>query len=85
LMDVTVTLTAELGRTTLTLGEVLRLGSGVVVPLDRLVPTPREPLGRLLARPGKRPSIGCHTEHMHSSRCVLPADRNEVSREPWQQ
>lgn len=52
LMDVTVTLTAELGRTTLTLGEVLRLGSGAVVPLDRLVAEPVEITARgvLLAR-----------------------------------
>jgi flagellar motor switch protein FliN/FliY len=52
LLDVTVTLTAELGRTTLTLGEVLRLGSGAVVPLDRLVAEPVEITARgvLLAR-----------------------------------
>jgi flagellar motor switch protein FliN/FliY len=52
LMDVTVTLTAELGRTTITLGEVLQLGSGAVVPLDRLVAEPVEITARgvLLAR-----------------------------------
>ena len=52
LMDVTVTLTAELGRTTITLGEVLRLGSGSVVALDRLVAEPVEITARgvLLAR-----------------------------------
>jgi flagellar motor switch protein FliN/FliY len=52
LMDVTVTLTAELGRTTITLGEVLRLGSGSVVPLDRLVVEPVDITARgvLLAR-----------------------------------
>jgi flagellar motor switch protein FliN/FliY len=52
LMDVTVTLTAELGRTTITLGEVLQLGSGSVVPLDRLVAEPVEITARgvLLAR-----------------------------------
>ncbi len=52
LMDVTVTLTAELGRATLTLGEVLRLGSGSVVPLDRLASEPVEITARgvLLAR-----------------------------------
>jgi flagellar motor switch protein FliN len=52
LMDVTVTLTAELGRTTLTLGDVLRLGSGSVVPLDRLISEPVEISARgvLLAR-----------------------------------
>jgi flagellar motor switch protein FliN len=52
LMDVTVTLTAELGRTTVTLGEVLRLGNGSVVPLDRLIAEPVEITARgvLLAR-----------------------------------
>jgi flagellar motor switch protein FliN/FliY len=52
LMDVTVTLTAELGRTTITLGEVMRLGSGSVVPLDRLLAEPVEITARgvLLAR-----------------------------------
>jgi flagellar motor switch protein FliN/FliY len=52
LMDVTVTLTAELGRTTITLGEVMRLGSGSVVPLDRLISEPVEITARgvLLAR-----------------------------------
>lgn len=52
LLDVPVTLTAELGRTTLTLGEVLRLGSGSVVSLDRSITEPVELTARgvLLAR-----------------------------------
>ncbi len=52
LLDVTVTLTAELGRTTITLAEVLRLGAGSVVPLDRLASEPVEITARgvLLAR-----------------------------------
>jgi flagellar motor switch protein FliN/FliY len=52
LMDVTVTLTAELGRTTVTLGDVLKMGSGSVVALDRLVAEPVEITARgvLLAR-----------------------------------
>jgi flagellar motor switch protein FliN len=52
LMDVTVTLTAELGRTTVTLGDVLKLGGGSVVPLDRLVAEPVDITARgvLLAR-----------------------------------
>jgi flagellar motor switch protein FliN/FliY len=52
LMDVTVTLTAELGRTTVTLGDVLKMGSGSVVPLDRLIAEPVDITARgvLLAR-----------------------------------
>lgn len=38
--DVSVTVTAELGRVTLPLGELLRLGEGAVVELDRYVTQP---------------------------------------------
>jgi flagellar motor switch protein FliN len=37
LLDVTVTMTAELGHTTMPLGDVLKLGVGSVVELDRFV------------------------------------------------
>ena len=40
LLDVTVTITAELGRVTLPIGEVLKLGVGSVLPLDRSVAEP---------------------------------------------
>ena len=40
LLDVTVSLTAELGRATLAVGEVLKLGVGSVVRLDRNVSEP---------------------------------------------
>jgi flagellar motor switch protein FliN/FliY len=52
LFDVTVTMTAELGHTTLPLGEVLKLGVGSVVELDRFVgePVDLSVKGVLLAR-----------------------------------
>jgi flagellar motor switch protein FliN/FliY len=40
LLDVTVRVTAELGRTTVSIGEILRLGVGSVVELDRPVSEP---------------------------------------------
>lgn len=40
LLDVTVSVTAELGQTTLCLGDVLKLGVGSVVELDRFVGEP---------------------------------------------
>jgi flagellar motor switch protein FliN/FliY len=40
LMDVTVKLTAELGRVSMSIGEVLKLGPGSVVGLDRGVAEP---------------------------------------------
>jgi flagellar motor switch protein FliN/FliY len=52
LLDVTVTMTAELGHTTLPLGDVLKLGVGSVVALDRFVGEPVDLAvkGVLLAR-----------------------------------
>ena len=52
LLDVNCTVTAELGRTSLSIGEVLKLGVGAVVELDRLVSQPVDVLvqGVLLAR-----------------------------------
>jgi flagellar motor switch protein FliN/FliY len=51
LMDVTVPITAEIGRTELPLAEVLRLGPGSVVELDKSADEPVEILvnGKLLA------------------------------------
>ena len=40
LLDVSVLITVELGRTTLTINEVLKLGVGSVVELDRLILEP---------------------------------------------
>jgi flagellar motor switch protein FliN len=40
LLDVTVTVTAELGRVTRSIGEILKLGAGAVVELDRQVAEP---------------------------------------------
>jgi flagellar motor switch protein FliN len=40
LLEVTVTVTAELGRTTLPIAEVLKLGSGSVVELKRMLAEP---------------------------------------------
>jgi flagellar motor switch protein FliN len=40
LLDVTVTVTAELGRVTRSIGEILKLGVGAVVELDRPVAEP---------------------------------------------
>lgn len=40
LLDVTVTITAELGRTMMPIGEVLKLGVGSVLALDRSVAEP---------------------------------------------
>lgn len=40
LLDVAVCVTAELGRSTLSIGEVLKLGAGSVVGLDRAVSEP---------------------------------------------
>jgi flagellar motor switch protein FliN len=52
MLDVSVTLTAEFGKAVLPLGEVLKLGVGSVVQLDRLVSEPVEIYvkGVLLAR-----------------------------------
>jgi flagellar motor switch protein FliN/FliY len=52
MLDVSVTLTAEFGKAVLSLGEVLKLGVGSVVQLDRLVSEPVEisVKGVLLAR-----------------------------------
>jgi flagellar motor switch protein FliN/FliY len=52
LMDVTVTLTAELGRIKRSIGSILKLGVGSVVELDRAVSEPVDLLvqGTLLAR-----------------------------------
>jgi flagellar motor switch protein FliN/FliY len=46
LLDVTVALTAELGRATMSIGELLKLNVGSVVELDRLVSEPVELLAR---------------------------------------
>lgn len=40
LMDVTVTLSAELGRITMSIADILKLNTGSVVELDRLVSEP---------------------------------------------
>lgn len=40
LLDVTVCVTAELGRVTLSIGEILKLGPGSVVELDRGISEP---------------------------------------------
>ena len=40
LLDVTLPVSVELGRTSLTVQEVLRLGRGAVIPLDRLAGEP---------------------------------------------
>jgi flagellar motor switch protein FliN/FliY len=52
MLDVSVTLTAEFGKAVLPLGEILKLGVGSVVQLDRLVSEPVEIYvkGVLLAR-----------------------------------
>jgi flagellar motor switch protein FliN/FliY len=52
LLDVNVTVSAELGRTTLLLGDVLKLGVGSVLQLDRPVADPVDLMvqGRRLAR-----------------------------------
>ncbi|SRR5579885_1987287 len=52
LLDVSVTVTAELGRVTLPIAEVLKLGVGSVVELDRPVSEPVDLMvqGVLLAR-----------------------------------
>lgn len=52
LLDVNVLVTVELGRTTLTINEVLKLGVGSVVELDRLVLEPVDLMvqGKRLAR-----------------------------------
>jgi flagellar motor switch protein FliN/FliY len=42
LLDVTVTVTAELGRSTTSIGELLKLSVGSVVELDRLISEPVE-------------------------------------------
>ena len=40
LLDVSVSVTAEIGRTTLSIGDILKLGPGSVVGLDRAVSEP---------------------------------------------
>ena len=40
LLDISVTITVELGRVTLPIGDVLKLGVGSVLPLDRSVSDP---------------------------------------------
>jgi flagellar motor switch protein FliN/FliY len=52
IQDIDVRLTVELGRTQMTLREVLALGEGSVVTLDRLVDEPLDILvnGKLIAR-----------------------------------
>jgi len=42
LLDVTVTVTAELGRKVLTIGDILKLGSGSLVELEREISEPVE-------------------------------------------
>lgn len=42
LLDVSVRVTAELGRTTMSIGEILKLGPGSVIGLDRAVTEPVE-------------------------------------------
>jgi len=51
-MDVSLALSAELGRCSLRLGDLLKLGSGAVVELDRRAGAPIDLLvnGRLIAR-----------------------------------
>jgi flagellar motor switch protein FliN/FliY len=46
LLNVTVTVTAELGRTTVSIGDVLKLGVGSVLELDRAVWEPVELMAR---------------------------------------
>jgi flagellar motor switch protein FliN/FliY len=52
LLDVTCTVTAELGRRKLTIGEVLKLNVGAILELDRAVSEPVDVMvqGTLLAR-----------------------------------
>lgn len=52
LLDVTITVTAELGRVTRSIGDVLKYGQGAVVELDRPVAEPIDLLvqGVLVAR-----------------------------------
>jgi flagellar motor switch protein FliN/FliY len=52
LMNVSLGLSAELGRRTMRLGELLRLGAGAIVDLDRRADAPidRYVNGRLIAR-----------------------------------
>ena len=52
LMNVSLAVSAELGRRTLRLGELLRLGAGAVLELDRRIDAPVDLLvnGRLIAR-----------------------------------
>ena len=52
MLDVAVTVSAELGKASIPLGEVLKLGPGSIVQLDRLVSEPVDVLvkGILLAR-----------------------------------
>jgi flagellar motor switch protein FliN/FliY len=52
LLDVAVTMTAELGKIKLSIADVLRLGIGSVVQLDRLIGEPVELMvqGKCVAR-----------------------------------
>jgi len=52
LMDVPVTLSLEVGRATMSVGELLKLGQGAVVELDRAVGEPLDVMvnGALVAR-----------------------------------
>jgi flagellar motor switch protein FliN/FliY len=52
LLNVSLSLSAELGRRSLRLGELMRLGPGAVLDLDRRVDAPVDLLvnGRLIAR-----------------------------------
>jgi flagellar motor switch protein FliN/FliY len=52
LLNVSLSLSAELGRRSLRLGELMRLGPGAVLDLDRRVDAPVDVLvnGRLIAR-----------------------------------
>jgi len=52
ILDVTVTMSLEIGRARLTIGELLQLGPGSIVELDRAAGEPLDVLlnGRLVAR-----------------------------------
>jgi flagellar motor switch protein FliN/FliY len=52
ILDIPVTMSIELGRTRLTIGEILQLGQGSVLELDKLAGEPLEVLvqGRIIGK-----------------------------------